>query len=358
MPGKYPSEDLDLIISHTGDIWRKYAGARFFITGGTGFVGSWIIQAIQHANDTLGCGIEILALSRSPDKARARMPLVYSRPDMTFMAGDICDFAANVGTLDLCIHAATEVGDPHHPIDALRVHDSMVQGTRRVLEFSRDHGVSRFLLTSSGAVYGPQPTELSRLSESYRGAPDSLSPAAAYANGKRTAEWLTASYAKETGLDACIARIFALLGPGLPLDGSFAAGNFVRDVVQGQSIRIQGDGTPLRSYLYMADLVIWLLRILTDGHPGQAYNVGSETEVSIESLARQIQKADDGQARVELLTPARNNQAPARYLPDTTKVRTELELAEYTPLEVALNKTIRWARTTLTHEPIQSRNTT
>jgi dTDP-glucose 4,6-dehydratase len=93
MPGKYPSEDLDLIISHTGDIWRKYAGARFFITGGTGFVGSWIIQAIQHANDTLGCGIEILALSRSPDKARARMPLVYSRPDMTFMAGDICDFA-------------------------------------------------------------------------------------------------------------------------------------------------------------------------------------------------------------------------------------------------------------------------
>lgn len=348
MPGKYPKEDLDLILRHTTNIWQRYANARFFLTGGTGFVGNWIIQAIQHANDTLGCGIEILALSRSPDKARKFNPMVYDRPDIFLLAGDVCNFSANVGTLDLCIHAATEVGDPHHPIDALRVHNTIVQGTRQVLDFCRDHGVSRFLLTSSGAVYGQQPTDISRLSESYRGAPDSLSPAAAYGNGKRTAEWLTASYAKETGFDACIARIFALLGPGLPLDGNFAAGNFVRDVVQGQTIRIQGDGTPLRSYLYMADLVIWLLRILTDGHPGQAYNVGSETEVSIESLARQIQKAGDGQASVAVLMPVSDNQAPARYLPDTTKVQTELGLAEYTPLEVALDKTIRWARTTLT----------
>ena len=348
MPIAYPREDLDLILRHTTDIWQSYAGARWFITGGTGFVGSWIVQAIQHANDTLGCGIEILALSRSPDRARARMPSVYCRPDMTLLAGDVCDFAAHVGTLDLCLHAATEVGDPHHPIDALRVHDTIVQGTRRVLEFCCDHGVSRFLLTSSGAVYGQQPTDHGRLSESYRGAPDSLSPAAAYANGKRTAEWLTAAYGQQTGFNACIARIFALLGPGLPLDGSFAAGNFVRNVVQGQTIRIQGDGTPLRSYLYLADLVIWLLRLLTEGQPGQAYNVGSETEVSIATLARQTQQAGGGMAGVELLTPQAGHVTPSRYLPDTAKARTELKLAEYTPLEVALSKTIQWTRKSLT----------
>jgi len=347
MPGKYPSEDLDLIVSHTSDVWRKYTGARFFLTGGTGFVGSWIIQAIQHANDTMGCGIEILALSRNPEKALALIPNVYGRPDISWIDGDVCNFTGHVGMLDLCIHAATEVGDPHHPIDVLRVHDTIVQGTRRVLEFSRDHGISRFLLTSSGAVYGPQPTDISKLNESYRGAPDNLSPAAAYGNGKRTAEWLTASYAQDTGFDACIARIFALIGPGLPLDGNFAAGNFVRDAVQGQTIRIQGDGTPIRSYLYMADLVIWLLRLLTDGQPGRAYNVGSETQVSIMSLAQQIQEAANIKANVEVLTPARDNEAPARYIPDTTKARTELDLAEYTPLEVALGKTIQWARTTL-----------
>lgn len=348
MPDTYPREDLELVLSHTGDIWQKYSGARFFITGGTGFVGSWIVQAIQHANQTLGCGIEILALSRNPVKARSLMPAVYDKPDISLLAGDVCSFAADVGALDLCIHAASEVGNPHHPVDPLRVHDTIVKGTRRVLDFAHDHGVSRFLLTSSGAVYGPQPTGLPRLPESHRSAPDSLSPAAAYANGKRTAEWLTASYAQDTGIDACIARIFALLGPGLPLDGSFAAGNFVRDVVQGQAMRIQGDGTPLRSYLYMADLVIWLLRIATDGHPGQAYNVGSEVEVSIETLARQTQLAAGAMAAPEVLTPSRPDQAPPRYIPDTTKARTELGLAEYTPLEEALMKTIQWARTTLT----------
>jgi len=104
--------------------------------------------------------------------------------------------------------------------------------------------------------------------------------------GKRTAEWLTCAYASQETqlqLEATIARIFTVVGPGLPLDGAFAAGNFIRDALAGRRILIQGNGRPLRSYLYMSDLCIWLLRILGNGKPGEAYNVGSAHAVSIEN---------------------------------------------------------------------------
>ncbi|UUZ65870.1 NAD-dependent epimerase/dehydratase family protein [Polaromonas sp. P1-6] len=263
------------------------------------------------------------------------------------MAGDVSNFAGPLGSLDLCIHAATDVGDPLKAGDPLRVFDSIVLGTRRVLDLAHANGASRFLLTSSGAVYGPQPVGLERVAETYGGAPDPLQPGAAYGNGKRAAEWLASAHAaqaSQAGFESCIARIFALIGPGLPLNGPFAAGNFVRDALAGQAINVRGDGRPLRSYLYMADLCIWLLRILASGAAGQAYNVGSENAVSIAALARLVVDAAGTDAPIKVQTPAVPDAPAPRYVPDTLKARRELDLAEYTPLNTALLKTIHWSR--------------
>jgi dTDP-glucose 4,6-dehydratase len=260
-------------------------------------------------------------------------------------------FAGPLGSLDLCIHAATDVGDPLKAGDPLRVFDSIVLGTRRVLDLAHASGASRFLLTSSGAVYGPQPVGLERVAETYGGAPDPLQPGAAYGNGKRAAEWLASTHAtqaSQAGFESCIARIFALIGPGLPLNGPFAAGNFVRDALAGQAINVQGDGRPLRSYLYMADLCVWLLRILASGAAGQAYNVGSENAVSIAALARLVVDAAGTDTPIEVQTPAASDAPAPRYVPDTLKARRELDLAEYTPLNIALLKTIHWSRSATT----------
>ncbi len=317
------------------------------MTGGTGFVGTWLLQSIQRANDTLGSKIELVVLTRDPERALQHAPHVFSRPDTSLLAGDVSTFAGPVGRLDLCIHAATDVGDPLKAGNPINVFDSIVQGTRRTLDLAHASGASRFLLTSSGAVYGPQPASLERVPETYSGAPDPLQPNAAYGNGKRAAEWLSAAHAaqaSQAGFESCIARIFALLGPGLPLNGPFAAGNFMRDALAGQTIKVQGDGRPMRSYLYMADLCIWLLRILGSGASGQAYNVGSENAVSIATLARQVADAAGTGAAIKVQATAAHDAPIPRYVPDTLKARQDLGLVEYTALHFALLKTIHWSR--------------
>ena len=342
-----PEEDLQFVIERTADVWAAFDRARFFITGGTGFIGSWLLEVIQHANRVTSSRIEVVALSRDSLKAREQAPHVFDDGFVTLIEGDVAKFEADAGHFDLCIHAATDVADTAKAADALRMFDTGVAGTRRVLEFAQRAGVSRFLLTSSGAVYGPQPAAIDKMPETYTGAPDPLDIATAYGQGKRASEWLTAAYAREGDFHASIARIYALIGPGIPLNGPFAAGNFIRDAIGGNRIGMKGDGRPLRSYLYMADTCIWLLRMLLRAESGHAYNVGSEHALSIAELARTIERLCESSEPATPESERGKGDAP-RYVPDTAKARKTLDVEEYTPLETALSKTINWNRKAVT----------
>ena len=320
------------------------------MTGGTGFIGTWLLEVLLRANRKLGARMEAVVLSRDPEQARAMAPHLFNDRSIALVEGDVSHFSQPIGKFDICIHAATDVGDTHKAKNHRVVFDSTVSGTRRVLDLAADSGVRRFLFTSSGAVYGTQPPLLARIPESFTGAPDPLDTAAAYGNGKRAAEWLTCEASARLGFDASIARIFALLGPGLPLDGPFAAGNFIRDALNQQPIQVQGDGRPVRSYLYMLDACVWLLHILMAGERGQAYNVGSEDAVSVAELAQRIVDAVGTPLSTHRTTPtpdAPDNAPPPRYVPDTAKARKTLSLEQYTPLNTALQKTIQWSRTAM-----------
>ncbi len=339
-----PTQDLDLALSHAQAFWSRFRGARVLLTGGTGFIGMWLLEVLQHANQKLDVGLQMVVLTRDPERARRRVPHLFNCADTQLVFGNICQPLPSLGPLDLCIHAATDVGDSLVAANPLEVFDSIVQGTRHVLDLSRAAGASRVLLTSSGAVYGTQPADLERLPENHRGAADPLQPRAAYGNGKRAAEWLASAYAAQGGPECCMARIFAIVGPGLPFEGPLAAGNFIRDALADQPINIEGDGRPLRSYLYMADLCIWLLRIAATGQSGQSYNVGSERAVSIAELAGQVAHAAGSVTPVRIHKPTIDPTPPPRYVPDTRRAREELGLAEYTSLSEALLKTIHWSR--------------
>jgi nucleoside-diphosphate-sugar epimerase len=337
-----PEDDLAHAFAAVGDAsWSGLRNARIFLTGGTGFVGKWLIATLLDANRRLGLDCELVVLSRDPDLFVAHAPRLASAPHVKLMRGDVRDFEFPAGRFTHVLHAATDVVAQNTPRD---IFATCVDGTRRVLEFAARSGATDFLLVSSGAVYGRQPPALERLAESYAGAPDPLAPSSAYGEGKRVSEWLAAVQASESSLRVKVARCFAFVGPYLPLDKHFAIGNFLRDAMAGGEIVVQGDGTPYRTYLHAADMSAWLWAALLRGQSGAAYNVGGDEAVSIASLAHRIVAALHSPAKVTMLKEAPAGRMPDRYVPNVARARAELALPEPIPLEEAIVRTARWHR--------------
>ncbi len=333
------ARDLDHVLEHTAEAWRELRGQRVFLTGGTGFVGTWLTESLAWANEHAGAEIEAVLLTRHPEAFRRKAPHAAGQRSITLLQGEAQSFAWPEGRFELVIHAATE-GPSDDPAAAF---ERDVAATRRVLEFARTHGTERFLFTSSGAVYGKQPAEITNLPEEYLGAPDPLDAGSGYAQAKRASEWLCAGYARRHGLGTKIARLFAFVGPHLPLEAQYAAGNFVRDALGGGPIRIAGDGTAERSYLYAADLAAWLWTILAKGAAGRAWNVGSGERVSIAQLAQAVVKSVAPGAKIEIAQRAVPGAAPQRYVPSVERARRELGLEPRVALEEGIRRTFAWA---------------
>lgn len=210
------ARDLDHVLSHTEELWAPTRGERFFLTGGTGFVGTWLTESLLWANRRLSLGISAVLLTRNPEAFRQRSPHLAGDPAVTLWAGDGATFAYPDGAFPLVVHAATEgyfPPDAAHPAATL---DLDLAATRRVLELARTRGARRLLFTSSGAVYGKQPPALRHIPEDYTGAPPPTDTSSAYGQGKRISEYLCACYSQVHDLEATIVTL------ALRLDSLFA----------------------------------------------------------------------------------------------------------------------------------------
>ncbi len=332
-----PADDLAHIIALAETDLRTLTGRRLFVTGGTGFIGTWLLEAITAANDRLGTRIAATVLTRDAAAFARRSPHLAARKEFTWHGGDVRSFTPPPGAYDHIIHGATTASAALNAGAPREMFSTIVEGTAHVLDFAARCGADQLYL-SSGAVYGRQPADLECVPETWTGAPDPLDPGSAYAEGKRAAECLCAMTAQ---VPTKIARCFAFLGPHLPLDAHFAAGNFLRDALRSQPIVIEGDGRPLRSYLHPADLIVWLLAILVHGTPLRAYNVGSEQAVSIAVLAERIARLASSAGPVRIIAPAGTGPAP-RYVPETQRARAELGLEQSIGLDDAIASTLRW----------------
>jgi nucleoside-diphosphate-sugar epimerase len=354
---RLPEQDLLQIVRATSELWTPLRSGRILVTGATGFFGVWLLESLLTVNRELGLGLQIFAQSRNPAGFLARMPhlvgasgirWIQAAPDK-LTAADIRDVdGAGCACLDAMVHLVTEADQAVTRERPEAATATIVGTTQRALDLARETEMRYFLYTSSGAVYARAWTGTpGRISEAHPLSVGVTDPAAGYAFSggiKLKAEELCGIYHRQHGLNATIARCFTFIGPQMPLQGKFAMGNFLHDALHGRDIVIKGDGAPVRSYLYAADLTVWLWTILLRGVAGQPYNVGSEQAISLSDTAAVVRREVAPSARVKVLGQGQSGNPPDYYVPDTTRARKSLDLGESIPLDEAVRRTADWFR--------------
>jgi nucleoside-diphosphate-sugar epimerase len=343
-------EDISSIISRVGNKFFALSGQKLFITGGTGFIGSYLLKTVASLNDNhLKNPCNVIVLSRNPDAFFRKLPDIAKRSDFKFIKGDIVNFDVSNFGCDYIIHAAT-VADPlttkNDPLGSM---ETITRGTLNVLNLAEKNKVKAFLFLSSGAVYGIQPPELKQIPEDFIQGPELSLPASGYAEGKRYGEMLCSIYHQQHGIPAKVARLFTFTGPYLDLNAQYAVSDFIKKCLGKEPIVVTSDGTPVRSYCYSTDLTVALWEILLSNTRHTCFNVGSDDSVSISSLAGFVSSCFDKVVPVIINESASEGKLPSRYLPDITRLKDNLDFNLQYDSFASVKRTIDWIKESSTN---------
>ena len=304
-----------------------------FITGGTGFFGFWLLNLLTILNAD-GFGITATLLSRNPEQFLADNPQYKDVNWLHWVTGDVESYEFPDRKFEMFIHGAANT-KPESLNKQVPVFDSIVFGTKHLLEHACISGARRFLLISSGAVYGEVPEGLEAISEDVVTSPHTNKPENAYGDAKRAAEMLGCCYAFEKGIEVVTARCFAFTGYGI--GGHLVLGLLIKQALNNDHIIINGSGLARRSFLHGRDLSIWLLKLLADGINAEIYNVGSDEAYSILGLAELVRDELAPGKKITVLGAQKKEQR-LNYIPSIEKARS-LGLGVWTTLRDAIKET-------------------
>jgi dTDP-glucose 4,6-dehydratase len=324
-------------------IFRAFVGSRVLLTGGSGFVGKWMLEIAKIAQQELAIALEFVVPTRQLSAHHVQTAVAIGCPNVSWIEGDFLNETVDVGHIDMIIHAATPASaqlNAENPAEMLRIN---VESMRSVLRYS--DGDTPLLFTSSGAVYGSQPQTISHIAEGDVEPIPPIEQLSAYAQGKQAAERMCRDAGATGRCSPIIARMFAFGGEYLPRDTHFAIGNFMQNALDRKPIVIHGDGRARRSYLYGADMATWLWSALAHGgEHEEPLHIGSEHSVSILELAQTV-AAVSGEVlnyvpeiivekEISPLEPVH------QYVPANARTRELLQVSEWTPLEEIIRRTI------------------
>ena len=341
------AEDLDYVLTHTRDLWEELRDQRLFITGGTGFFGCWLLESFAWANDKLNLNAQALVLSRNPEAFAKKAAHLYNHQSIQFVRGDINDFDFPEGRFSHMIQSAVYQQPANERTSNVSMVNKMLSGTMRALDFCVQAKVKKTLLVSTGAVYGGAPSHLKNIPEDFSDSIDPTISGSAYHHVRRMMESLNVLYAEENNFEAKIARCFSFIGPYLPLNGRFAVSDFMLESISKKPIIVKSDGRAVRSYLYMADLTIWLWTILFSGTNCTPYNVGSEFPTTIHEIAELIAHESVPPLSVPVLGKSSDGVAPNYYVPDTSRAQAGIGVRQLISLTEAIRKTMHWYTTSV-----------
>lgn len=341
MLDKIIREDIGLIIDSIGSGFLELSGKTILITGANGFVPSYFADTVLVLNATLLAKnpAKLIVLSHHEITRDSRLSHCLNDSDIKIITGDLNQVSLP-GNIDIIIHGASKASPKDYLKILIETADINTSGTKKLLEYCAKNK-AKFLLIGSGETYGD--ADISPIPETYRGSVDPIGPRSAYQEAKRFAETLCYIYSISREVNAPIARLFHTYGPRLSLNDGRVISEFIRRAIQGENIEVVNN-SPLRTFSYISESVEAMWRVLLLGKPGQAYNVGSEEEIDIESLAKLIIKIAGSKSRI-ISIPSENIPhsvaTPRRATPSIEKVKS-LGYKNKIPLEQGLKRLVNW----------------
>ena len=321
-----------------------------FISGGTGFIGSWLTEFIAYLNDNFGFGSHVILMSWDAYRMEESAPHLACRSDVTLIDSDVRSDFQIPAQCSWIVHLAGTPDNRVHISNPLGVMDTIINGTRQVLHAaSRLSNLKNFLNVSSSLVYGSQPWEMERLSEGYLGSVDCAAASYSYAEAKRVAETYCHVYRTQFRFPVVNVRPFAFVGPyqfafSGPhhlMERPWAINNFIHRAFEGGPIRITCDEETVRSYMYPSDMAFWLLRILTAGRSGMTFNLGSPWGFTLRQVAETVASCFEDPPLIDAPPPQRNLMR-SKSVPDTSRAKEYLGLDLTVGLENAIKRTVEW----------------
>lgn len=313
-----------------------------FITGGTGFIGSWLVELVTHLNDAFDFGAQVIVMARDTDRMKSVSPHLTNRSDVQLVNGDVRSAFEIPSEVTWVIHAAATPDNRIHASNPLEVMNTIVDGTNQALfASSRLSGLRKFLNVGSGLIYGAQPLDLERIPESHIGGPNCATARTAYAESKRVAETFCHVYKGQFRIPVTAVRPFSFIGPYQQLDRPWAINNFIHRALHGGPLRITGDEETVRSYMYPSDMAYWLLRIMIDGKSGVTFNLGSPHGNTLRKVAETVASAFPKTPSISTVPPHPNTMR-SRFVPDVSRAREQLGLDLTVQFEEAITRTVHW----------------
>ncbi len=304
---------------------------RILVTGGAGFVGSHLCERL------LQLGHEVVCLDNFFTAQRRNVEHLLDDHRFELVRHDVTQ--PTVIEVDEIFHLACPASPVHYQRNPVRTINTAVQGTLNMLDMAREVS-ARILIASTSEIYG-DPLEHPQV-ETYWGHVNPIGPRACYDEGKRCAESLTVSYARQYDVVARIARIFNTYGPRMHEDDGRVVSNFVLQALRGQPITIYGDGSQTRSFCYVSDLIEGFIRLMAlQDDPGPV-NLGNPRESTIRELAEIVISLVGSRSTLRLDPLPVDD--PTRRCPDISKAKRLLGWEPKVALEEGLTKTIAYMR--------------
>jgi len=343
-------EDCDKVFNHFNNpsILKDLDGAAIFITGGSGFIGSWICEFLSYLKRHHDIKTKLYILARDKQRFESRTRHLENL-DLEFIRCDVRHLAEIPRDVNYVIHAAATPDNRFYMTNPLEAMTTIAEGTAAVLKAAdRVSDLRMMVYLSSGSVYGTQPENLQSIAENHPLAAYSLdSVKSAYTEAKRYAEVLCASARSELRLPVVVLRPFTFLGPFQSLDAPWAINNFIQDGLMNRPIRVLGDGKAVRGFLYGADAAFWVLKALVSGTSGEVYNLGSGVGYTLEEIARKVAQSFQPVQEIVLNASIVPNISQNRYLADVSKLYRDFGLYQSTDLDAAIKRTVSWYKVSI-----------